>query len=169
MKRTITFTLFAVSCTLAPAMGQGDPEVVGKIIDEGKNSSQVWEHLEYLSENIGTRLTGSTGLMEANAWTRDMFRSFGLRNARLQKWGEVQVRFDRGPSSARMTKPARLDFEFTTRSWSAGTDGPVSGVVVKRPKTMEDLESLGDELEGAWVLSQPQQRRRRRRRRRLQR
>ena len=38
-------------CPLAGA--QGVPSVLEKILDEGKNNSQVWRHLMYLSEEIG--------------------------------------------------------------------------------------------------------------------
>ena len=145
--------------------GQGDAEVVAKIIDEGVNRSQVWAHLEYLSETIGPRLTGSSRLMEANAWTRDVLRSYGLTNAHLMKWGEIPVRFDRGPSTAKMVSPVEREFEFTTRSWSAGTEGAVRGAVIKMPGSLGDVEAMGEDLKGAWVLSKPQPRRFRRGRR----
>lgn len=146
------FVSIALLCVARSALAQGDPEVIQAIIDEGKSRSQVWELLEHLSENIGVRLTGSTSLEHANAWTRDAFRSWGLHNAHLHKWGEVPVRFDRGPSRARMIKPVEREFEFTTRAWAAGTNGPVVGRVVKEPATMEQLEAMRDQLRGAWVL-----------------
>ncbi|MEE8467871.1 MAG: peptidase M28, partial [Planctomycetota bacterium] len=54
----------------APASSQGDPAVIARIIEEGMTNSHVWETLTYLSEEIGPRLTGSTNLARANAWTR---------------------------------------------------------------------------------------------------
>ena len=136
--------------------------VIDAIITEGKDNSKVWETLTYLSEEIGTRLTGSAGLERANVWSRDMFTSYGLSNAHLMRWGDIPVRFDRGPSSARMVSPVERDFEFTTRAWGAGTDGPVRGKVVKMPLTLEGLEEVREELKGAWVLSKSQRRRRNR-------
>ncbi len=155
--------LFMLLITCSVAFGQGDPDTIDKIIDEGKNNSKVWEHLTYLSEEIGTRLTGSTGKVQADAWMRDMFKEFGLSNVHLHKWGEIPVRFDRGPSYARMVSPNARDFEFTTRSWGAGTDGPVRGKVIKQPESLGDIEAMQDELKGAWVLSKQPVRRRRRR------
>ncbi len=67
---------------------QGEPELIEKIIAEGKHNSKVWDHLTYLSEEIGPRLTTSSNLTEACAWTRDSFASFGLTNVQLWKWGE---------------------------------------------------------------------------------
>ena len=137
-------------------------EVVAAIIDEGKNNSQVWETLTYISEEIGPRLTGSSALERANVWSRDRFTELGLTGARLHRWGEVPVRFDRGPSSVKMVGPVEREIEFTTRAWGAGTDGPVRGRVVKEPKTMEELEAVRDQLEGAWLLSKESRRRRNR-------
>lgn len=137
------------------AFAQGDPAVIKKIIDEGKNKSKVWVYETYLAEEIGTRLTGSSGLERANNWTRDLFESFGCTNAHLMQWGEIPVRFDRGPSYCKVTKPVERTLEFTTRSWSAGTDGPIKGKVVKQPTTMDELNAMKDELKGAWVLAKP--------------
>ncbi|MCZ7580516.1 MAG: hypothetical protein M5U21_06815 [Fimbriimonadaceae bacterium] len=113
-----------VACVGARAMAQADPTVIGKIIDEGKNRNQVMKHLRYLTKDIGHRLTGSTNLQRACEWTADQFRSFGLQNVKLEKWGEVPVGFDRGKRQiARMVSPTPRDFEFTSPSWTAGTAG----------------------------------------------
>lgn len=131
---------------------QGDPAVIERIIAEGKQRSQVWKTLDYLSDEIGTRLTGSPRLARANEWTRDEFARLGLANAHLQEWGTVPVGFDRGPSRARMLVPEEREFEFTSDSWSAGTNGPVKARVWKLPETIEELEEIGFELAGCFVL-----------------
>jgi carboxypeptidase Q len=143
------------------AGAQGAPTVLEGIVNEGKNNSHVWETLIYLSEEIGTRLTGSSGLAEANEWTRSEFERMGLTNAHLAPWGEIPVRFDRGPSRAGMVAPTQRPFEFTTRSWGAGTAGPVRGPVFLMPKTQEQFESIADSLEGAWILVESRRRGRR--------
>ena len=93
------------------AAGQGSPAVVERILAEGMENSHVWQTLEYLSHEIGPRLTGSTGLARANAWTRDEFRRLGLTNCANLKWGEVPIRFDRGPCSAKMIAPVARELE----------------------------------------------------------
>jgi hypothetical protein len=102
-------------------------------------------------------LTGSTALTRANEWTRDEFARIGLE-ARLEEWGTVPVGFDRGPSRARMVLPEEREFEFTSDSWSAGTPGPVKARVWPLPRTMEELEAIGFEFQGAFVLYPPQAR-----------
>ncbi len=161
-RKRVCCVLFSVLGTSAIAFGQGDTDTIARIIAEGKNNSQVWDHLTYLSEEIGPRLTGSTRMMQANVWMRDQFAAYGLSDAHLDKWGEIPVRFDRGPSSAKMVEPIAREFEFTARAWSAGTAGPVRGKVVKAPTSLGDLEVMKGDLEGKWVLGKQPQRRRRR-------
>lgn len=144
---------------------QDDPEhavMIGKIIDEGKNRSQVMDHLRHLTEEIGPRLTASSRVYQANEWTRDKFASWGLANAHMWQWGTFPVGFDRGPCIGRMLEPVERDFEFTASAWTAGTPGPVKGPVYKEPVSEEALNALIAELEaedktikGAWILQKP--------------
>lgn len=127
-------------------------ETLLKIIEEGKDRSQVMQHLQHLCLEIGPRLTGSTRLETANRWTATQFESFGLKNVEVRQWGEIPVRFDRGPSTGEMLKPVERKFEFTTRSWSAGTNGPIEGPVLREPQTEEAFEAIADRLAGAWML-----------------
>lgn len=155
LRRATICSILAILITFSSASGQGDPAVIERIIKEGKENSRVWTYETFLAEEIGPRLTGSSRLERANNWTREMFESFGCSNAYLQKWGEIPVRFDRGPSYVRLVAPVEREMVFTTRSWSAGTDGPVRGRVVKQPESMEELEAMKDQLQGAWVLAKP--------------
>ena len=154
----------------APAIPMGNPRTVARVIDEGKNGSQVMAHLTWLTEN-GPRLTGSARTDAANRWALERFESWGL-SGELYQWGTVPVRFDRGPSTARILnktekkneagevevtwKPGR-EMQFTTLAWSAGTDGPVAGPVVREPASEEEYTKLRDEgkLKGAWILLKP--------------
>lgn len=138
------------------AWAYGDPAVVTKIIEEGRNNNQVMNHLRYLTQEIGPRLTGSPNLQRACEWTLAKFREFGLSNCRLEQWGEIPVGFERGKRQiARMVEPIIREFEFTTRAWSAGTNGLVRGQAILEPRTMEELERVRPLLKGAWVVGRP--------------
>lgn len=154
----------------------GDEATIERIIEEGTKRNQVMNHLEHLTQNIGSRLTGSKRALKANEWTRDRFAAWGLSNVHLDQWGTVGLSFDRGPSSGDLyveenvrvrrqvaaeqgkepTAPPKLrkarGLEFTTLSWTRGTNGPLRGEVIRMPKTVEELESMKDKLSGAWVL-----------------
>jgi hypothetical protein len=163
-----------------PAIRMGDEETIARIIDEGVNRNRVMDHLTHLTQEIGPRLTGSTACEEANRWTAAQFRSWGLANVQLDQWGEIETRFDRGPSTgavllARPKRPERgagrgeaaapeaasepemefrkvRDVQFTTLAWVHGTEGPVRGHVVRMPESEEEFSSVKDRLKGAWVM-----------------
>jgi carboxypeptidase Q len=159
-----------------PAIEMGEESVVRAIIDEGKNRNKVMEHLRYLTQEIGPRLTGSSQAEAANRWAADQFKKWGLTNVHLDEWGTIGLRFDRGPSTGRVLlrderqknedgtpkveyKPIR-DIQFSTLSWSKGTNGPARGRVFHAPKDEADLAKLkaeeGEHLKGAWILVAPE-------------
>jgi hypothetical protein len=117
--------------------------------------SQVMDHLDYLVNRIGPRLTSSDALTTACEWSRDRFKSFGIENARIEKWGEFPVGFNRGPWSGRIVAPAdkARSLEFGTNSWTAGTKGVVRGRAIIAPENEEELSAVKDKLAGAWILT----------------
>ena len=132
------------------ACAQGDP-TLAKIIDIGRNDNRVMEHMDYLTNHIGPRLTGSHSLIEAGEWAVSMFESWGYEAA-LDVAGEVSVRFERGPWQGKMVEPEEMAFEFGTASFTAGTKGKERAPAVMGPSTPEELETMKDTLAGAWVL-----------------
>jgi len=116
-----------------------------------RRDNRVMEHLDTLVNGIGPRLTGSKRLTAACEWARGKFDSFGL-DARLEKWGEIAVGFDRGPWSGRVLGSESEALVFTTNSWTPGTDGPLAGRAVLMPKTPEEALAMRSQLRGAWVI-----------------
>src|ERR1700730_19152126 len=57
-----------------------------QILSEIREHSELMANLEYLSDNIGPRLTGSLQLKQASDWTREMFAKYRLTNAHLYTW-----------------------------------------------------------------------------------
>ncbi|MCA9278472.1 MAG: M20/M25/M40 family metallo-hydrolase [Phycisphaeraceae bacterium] len=145
-----------------PNIRMGDPATIEKILHEGKNNNQVMKQLEHLCTAIGPRLTGSANVEMANRWALSQFQSWGMKNGELFQWGEIPVRFDRGPSTAKVvirrgegdeiSYADGTELAFTTLAWAPGTNGIVQGQVLRLPKTMEELEAVEDQLEGAWIL-----------------
>lgn len=150
-----------------PAIEMGDPETIAAILDEGKNRNQVMDHLTHLTKRIGSRLTGSQRLITANHWCRDQYVRWGLSNSHVEQWGDVATGFDRGPSTGKLLLVREKknddnsvtiehdklrDFEFSTLSWTKGTEGPVRGKVIREPQTDEDYEAVKDQLAGSWIL-----------------
>ncbi|MEQ8770914.1 MAG: M20/M25/M40 family metallo-hydrolase [Phycisphaerales bacterium] len=142
-----------------PDVRLGNPAIVRKIVREGRRDNRVMEHLSTLCEEYGPRLTGSTNCEASARWAADQFRAWGLENVSLHHWGDIPVRFDRGPSHGAVftansdgdLRKAR-DLQFTTLSWTRGTDGPARGPVVRMPESVEEARSMADDIAGAWVL-----------------
>lgn len=150
-QRFILPALILVSASLAVA--QGDPDTIRKIVDEGTKHNQVMNHLTYLTQKIGPRLTSSSNLDKAEKWAVGQFKKFGCTNVHLEQWGSFPVGFDRGKKSyGRMTSPETVEFEFTSPSWSEGTKGPLKGPAIMAPTTMEQFNAVKDKLKNAWVI-----------------
>jgi hypothetical protein len=147
--RLVPLALAAIS---AGAWAQGDPNTNAKIIEEGKNHNHAMQTLHYLTKNIGARLTSSPELGSACDWTADVFKSYGLKNVHLEKWGEFPVGFERRKSTGHIVAPYESEIIFTTPAWTAGTDGPLRGPAVYEPTTMEEFNANKDKYKGAWLI-----------------
>lgn len=146
-------SILAISLLVAGVShAQTESSVLDKIVNEGKNNSQARQILNYLSRDIGHRLTASPNLDKAYQWTMAKFKEFGCVNVRLEEWSEWPVGFHRGPSTGKIIAPEAMDLEFTTPAWTAGTKGPARGAAVLNPKTKADFEAVKDSLKGKWVV-----------------
>src|ERR1700687_1597747 len=100
-----------------------------QILSEIREHSEAAANLEYLSDTIGPRLTGSPQLKQANDWTRDMFAKYGLTNAHLEPW-TMEHCGTRGHASARIVSPAEHPLTIASAGWSPSTQGVLTGPVV---------------------------------------
>src|SRR5437764_424471 len=57
-----------------------------QIISEIRDGNQLMSNLEYLSDIIGPRLTGSGQQIAASKWAEQLFRNYGLTNVHQEKW-----------------------------------------------------------------------------------
>ncbi len=151
--RARSLFLVALAGLCVGVRAQGDPEVVAKIIDEGKTRNQTRVHLEYLTEQIGARLTTSMALQRACEWTAKQFTDFGCTNVHLEEWGQWPIGFDRGRNHVgRMITPSVRNFEFTTRSWTPGTIGLKRGQAVMFPESIEAAKANAAKYKSTWVI-----------------
>ncbi len=149
---------FALSLPAVLAQGKQDDQLdyamIGKIREEGLNRSQVMDHIIWLSDVYGPRLTGSPAIKQAGEWTMKKFNEWGLANAHQESWpfgkGWSLVRF-----SAHMTEPQVSPLIGYPKSWTPGTNGTISADVVYTPISSEaDLEKYRGKLKGKVVLLQ---------------
>jgi hypothetical protein len=132
-----------------------DYQMLGRIRDEGLSRSQVMEHISWLSDVYGPRLTGSPAIQQASEWTMKKFTEWGLANVHQERWafgkGWSLVRF-----SAHLVEPQVQPLIGFPQEWSAGTKGPVTAEVVRVQIANEaDFAKYRGKLTGRVVLAQP--------------
>src|SRR3989441_8637709 len=153
--RGLALVLIAIGASIASVAEETvDLKVVHRVKDEAFRNSEVMDHLFYLTDVNGPRLTGSPGWRTAADWAVARLKGWGVAEARLEKWG----RFGRGWSlqrfSAHLLKPAYAPLHGVPKAWTGGTGGEVTGDVVFAPVFAEkqtgeifDLEILAKGIE----------------------
>lgn len=135
--------------TLAPSQVSSDVAIAIK--REGLENSQVMAYLDYLTNNIGHRLTGSANYVRAVEWAKGEFEQMGLE-VELEKWATWRNSWNRGQWSGRVVSPVELELQIATPAWTAGTKGLVRGKLVAMPTDEAQPQEIGDSLRGAYVF-----------------
>ena len=145
--------IFAPLVLLAGALGAQNnaAPIADRIKHEGLHNSQVMAYLDYLTNSIGHRLTGSDNYMLACKWALAEFKKMGL-DARLEQWQTWRFAFNRGQWSGRIESPEKIELQVATEAWTAGTRGNVRGRAVVVPGSILDVEEqLAGKVKGAWL------------------
>jgi len=123
-----------------------------RLIDYEKQNSELMNNLEYLSDMIGPRLTGSARLRKANDWTAAKMKEYGLENVHLEKW-TIPLGWERGTCEARIIEPNGIPVMAASWAWCPSTKGKVTGpVVLFNPTTDDDYKKFEGKLKNAIVL-----------------
>ena len=123
-----------------------------KIADEIKQHSELIKNLEYLTTQIGARLTGSPGMQKASQWTLQRFKDYGV-DAHLEAT-EISHGYQRGIDTAAIVSPVQKGVGIHAFGWSEPTKGELTGtVVVLEGTNPQDFEQYKGKLKGAIVLA----------------
>ncbi|HEX5632320.1 MAG TPA: hypothetical protein VFX50_03795, partial [Gemmatimonadales bacterium] len=149
--------LLALLVAAAPLEAQVvDTTGAGALVAEAMDRSQVMQNLQYLSDVIGPRLSGSAAMRRANEWTAQRFRDYGL-TASLESY-PFGVTWERGEASLWLTAPFKREITAHSWAWTAGTPkgAAVSGPVVRINGATDSVEAYLPKVKGAWiVMSEP--------------
>src|SRR3984893_11741066 len=125
-----------------------------RILGEIRDNSEAMANLEYLSDSIGARLTGTPQLKQANDWTKKKFAEYGLTNVHLEPW-TIGRGLTSGTARARIIAPAEHPLTIAAAAWSPGTPGAVQGQVVYfDAKKKEEFAKFHGQLKGAVIIYQ---------------
>lgn len=130
------------------AMEQADQKIAAEV----KDHSELMKNLEYLTTNIGPRLTGSKQMQQASEWTLKRFKDYGV-SAHLETT-EIAQAYYRGADTAEIVSPVSRRVPIHALGWSKATPGEISGpVVVLKIETIDEVARYKGKLKGAVVLA----------------
>jgi hypothetical protein len=146
--------LFAIPARAQQALPEPvDEDAVSLIRAHGLDSSQVMDHVHWLADVYGPRLTGSPNLDRASQWLLSTFEAWGLENVHLDEWGPFGQGWTLDRFAMHVTSPVRFPVHALPKAWSSGIDGPVTAeVVVFDPDSVEAFSEYDGKLEGKVVL-----------------
>ncbi|MBV9225652.1 MAG: peptidase M28, partial [Acidobacteriaceae bacterium] len=126
-----------------------DLKTLNRIKAEAFQDSQVMDHLFYLSDVYGPRLTNSPGHRAAAEWVVKRLESYGLQNVRLEKWGPFGQSWKLNHFSAHLLEPQYAPLIGFPLAWTPGTNGVVTGEPVLAPIHSEaDFAKYRGKLKG---------------------
>jgi carboxypeptidase Q len=157
MKRLIAIGVAVLAVTTLAAQGveRVDADAIAKIREEGLKRSQVMEHMFWLTDAYGPRLTGSPGFEQAGDWTVKTLQGWGLQNVRKERF-PFGKGWSLGKFHATMTAPQVMPIIGLPKAWTPGTNGLVTADVVQpQISNAAEAEKYKGQLRGKIVLTQP--------------
>ena len=151
MKKTLLLTLCLISAT---GLCQNDTEVIKTIYSQSLTNGKSYDWLNHLSNQIGSRLSGSLGAERAVAYTKKELENLGLNKVWLQP---VMVpRWIRGTKeTAYIETDSGKETKVNICALGGSVATPALGLkaTVVEVKNFEELEMLGKEnIEGKIVF-----------------
>jgi hypothetical protein len=144
--RCARFRLSVLGCLLAVAANAQTP--ADDIIKRAVATTQAYDTLAYLTDNIGPRLSGSSNAAAAVRWATDTFKTWGIEVANEKV---VVPHWVRGAESARLVSHRNQQIVLTALGGSVAT--PAKGVTadVVEVHSYDELKSLGEKVKGKIV------------------
>lgn len=104
---------------------RGPHQALAAVMGEGLLHSQANQKLEYLTDQIGERLTGTPAAQRAIAWALADMRAMGLRNVHKEDWTMAHG-WTRGPIDVYVIGHGHEHLESAAMGWTGTT--PKEGV-----------------------------------------
>jgi hypothetical protein len=158
MRKSAVATLLAtlaIVLALPPVHAFNNDNATSRIIGEVFANGQQMRYLTMLSDEIGSRLTGSIGARRAEEAMAAEMKRIGLENVHHESF-QMPVAWERGTAQAWLTSHSNRALTVASYTWTPGTEGAIEGQVVEvgagRP---EDVERVRTRLKGAIALATP--------------
>jgi carboxypeptidase Q len=155
MKQIILLCLAAAALCAEEKVDLG---VVQRIKQEAFQNSKVMDHLFWLTDVYGPRLTGSPGFTAAANWAVKRLKEYGIEDAATHEWGKFGRSWRLVKFSVSLQEPEYALLIGFPLAWSASTNGPIVAEPVLAPlnitdnlnfkKTDEELQRYFQEQKG---------------------
>jgi carboxypeptidase Q len=148
--------LTASTAVLVSAQEPVNLRVIHEIKNEAFENSKVMDHVFYMTDVHGPRLTNSPGHRAAAEWAVKRLTEYGLVNARLEPFKAFGRSWNFTRYEGHMMAPSYQPLIGYPMAWSEGTSGVVkaeAALAVLQKKA--DLEKFKGKLKGKIVLIDP--------------
>ncbi|MFP5264404.1 MAG: M20/M25/M40 family metallo-hydrolase [Blastocatellia bacterium] len=133
----------------------GGSLATSRLIGEVFANGRQLDYLSMLSDEVGSRLTGTAGARRAEQVMEEEMKRLGLVNVRREPF-TVPVSWERGAARAWLASHGNRPLGIASYTWAPGTPGAIEGEVVEvgagRP---EDVQRMRGKLNGAIALATP--------------
>jgi carboxypeptidase Q len=155
MKSRLVVTAFAISAvTVLQSQTPVDLATIARIKQEALARSQVMDHVGWMSDVYGPRVTGTPNYQRAADWAVKRMQEWGLANVHQERFAFGQGwRVER--FSAHIISPEPQPIIGYPRTYSPSTSGTIAGDVVRVDIRSEaDFDKYKGQLKGKIVLPQ---------------
>ncbi|MFN7917640.1 MAG: M20/M25/M40 family metallo-hydrolase [Vicinamibacterales bacterium] len=154
MRRTLVLTFLLAFSATTLAQSPVDLGTVARIKQEALTTSKAMDHVSWLADVYGPRVTGTPQFQQASDWAMARFREWGLANVHQERFAFGQGwRVER--FSAHMIEPQTQPIVGFPRLYSPRTNGPVTAEVVRVDiRSDADFQKYAGKLRGRIVLPQ---------------
>jgi carboxypeptidase Q len=150
---------FAATALAAPVVAVAEERVdlsaIHQIRQEAFENSKVMDHMFYLSDVHGPRVTNSPGFQAAANWAVKRMQEYGIP-AKLEKWGPFGRGWTFSHYEGHMVEPQYASLIGFPLAWTPGTNGPLTAEPVHAVIAAEaDFAKWKGKLKGKMVLISP--------------
>ena len=157
MKYTGSVLLLALTAAILSFKGDHSEKVdmhtIMRIKTEEFNNSKILNTLFELTDVNGPRLTGSTGMKNAELWAKNKCTEWGLSNVAIEPWGGFGKGWEINKSYLAMTVPYYQPLIACPKAWTPGTNGLVNGsAVLVKIDSVQDMAKYAGQLKNKIVV-----------------
>ncbi len=152
--RNLRLAFVIAACPLfSLAQEKVDAAMMQKIRNEALNNSQVMDIAWNFTDGTGPRVTASPGFLKAANYAKQTLEKWGVKNVKLEPWGEFGKGWELEKSYVAMTAPYYKPLIAFPKVWTAGTNGLQNAeVVVISAKDSAGLDVYKGKLKGKIVI-----------------